>query len=200
MTPWDIFLDSSAKAPEASDEIPKGEDNLSHDAPKYESTAGEPQSLSGTKSSPHLSKAPSPQNACPSTGFPGPRPMENPQSPEWAESPKTTPPNNSSHGIGSASEDPIGGISTQPQPKSLPRRTPPVPEILANDPDFIQAGFHIGRFTTVVVDTEVDHLNTVALRTELESTSTRINMSSPCIIVHYRLCSILTSLFCSKIN
>jgi hypothetical protein len=44
-TPWDIFLDSSTKAPESSDEIPNGEDNPSP---------------SGTKSSPHLSKALSP--------------------------------------------------------------------------------------------------------------------------------------------
>jgi hypothetical protein len=47
--------------------------------------------------------------------------MENPQSPESAESPKITPTNNLSHGIGSVGEDPIGGDSTQPQPESLPR-------------------------------------------------------------------------------
>jgi hypothetical protein len=70
-----------------------------------------------------------------------------------------------------------------------------VAETLANDPDFVQAGFHIGRFITVVVDTEAGRLNTKALRTELESTSTKINVNSPCIIVHYRLYSILTSPF-----
>jgi hypothetical protein len=43
-TPWDIFPDSSVKGPKSSDEIPKGEDNPS---------------LSATKSSPHMSKAPS---------------------------------------------------------------------------------------------------------------------------------------------
>jgi hypothetical protein len=58
--PRDIFPDSSMKALETSDEIPKGEDNPSPDAPKYESTTSEPQSPSGTKHSPHLSKAPSP--------------------------------------------------------------------------------------------------------------------------------------------
>jgi hypothetical protein len=73
-------------------------------------------------------------------------------------------------------------------------------ETLANDPEFIQARFHIGRFITAAVDTEADCLNTVALRTELDSDLTRINMSSPCIIVHYRLCSILTSPFHSEIN
>jgi hypothetical protein len=31
-----------------------------------------------------------------------------------------------------------------------------VAETLANDPDFIQAGFHIGRFIIAMVDIEVD--------------------------------------------
>jgi hypothetical protein len=43
---------------------------------------------------------------------------------------------------------------------------PLVAKTLANDPDFIQAGFHIGRFITVVLDTEVDRLNTRGLLTE----------------------------------
>jgi hypothetical protein len=114
--------------------------------------------------------------------------------------PKTTSPNNPCHGISFAGEDPIGGDSAQPQPESLPRWTLPVVKTLANDPDFIQAGFHIGRFITVVLDTEADHLNTEALQTELESTSTRIYVSSPCIIVHCHLYSILTSPFRSELN
>jgi hypothetical protein len=72
--------------------------------------------------------------------------------------------------------------------------------MLANNPDFIQAGFQIGRFITVVVDTKADRLNTDALNTEMESTSTRIYVTSPCIIVHYHLCSILTSPFRSELN
>jgi hypothetical protein len=46
---------------------------------------------------------------------------------------------------------------------------PLVAKTLANDPDSIQARFHIGRFITTVVDTEADHLNTKGLLTELES-------------------------------
>jgi hypothetical protein len=173
------------KAPESSDEIPKGEDKPIP---------------SGTKSSSHLPKAPSPQNSSPRTTILGLCPMENPQSSELAESPKTTPPNNPCHGISSTGEYPIGGNSAQPQPKSLPRRTPLVAKTLGNDPDFIQASFNIGRFITAMVDTEADRLNTELLQTELESTSTRINVTSPCIIVHYHLCSILTSPFRSEIN
>jgi hypothetical protein len=93
------------KALESSDKIPNGEDNPS---------------LSGTKSSPHLSKALSPQNASPRIAILGPCPMENPQSSELVESPKTTPPNNPCHRIGSASEYPIGDDSAQPQTESLP--------------------------------------------------------------------------------
>jgi hypothetical protein len=65
---------------------------------------------------------------------------------------------------------------------------PMVAETLANDPDFIQAGFHIGRFITVVVDTRVDQLNTEGLLTKSESCLNRIKVNSPCIIVYYRLC------------
>jgi hypothetical protein len=113
------------------DEIPKGEDNPSS---------------SGTKSSPHLSKDPSPQNASPGIGIPILCDTQNPWSSESAESPRTTQLNNPCHGISSAGEDPIGGDTTQPQPKSLPRCTPLVAETLANDLDFIQDGFHFGRF------------------------------------------------------
>jgi hypothetical protein len=92
--------------PESIDEIPKGEDNPSS---------------SGTKSSPHLSKDLSPQNASPGTAIPSLCDTQKTQSSISAESPKTTPPNNPCHGIGSAGEDPIGGDSVQPQPENLPR-------------------------------------------------------------------------------
>jgi hypothetical protein len=94
------------KDPKSINEIPKGEDNPS---------------LSGTKSSSHLSKDSSPQNASLMTTIPGPCDMQKPRSSESAESPKTTPLNNPCHGIGSAGEDPIGGDSAQPQPESLSR-------------------------------------------------------------------------------
>jgi hypothetical protein len=102
---WDIFPDSSAKDPESVNEIPKGEDNPSS---------------SGTKSSHHLSKDLNPKNASPETTIVGPCDTQKLWSSESAESPKTTPPNNPCHRIGSANEDPIGGDSAQPQPESLP--------------------------------------------------------------------------------
>jgi hypothetical protein len=87
------------------DEIPKHEDNLSS---------------SGTKSSPHLSKESSPQNASLETAIPGSCDARKPQSSKSAESPKATPPNNPCHGINSAGENPFGGDSALLEPESLP--------------------------------------------------------------------------------
>jgi hypothetical protein len=109
------------KAPETVDEIPRAEDTLSPDALKSGSTAHEPQSLSGTKSSPNPAKALSPQKASPSKATPSLNLFQNPQSFEPAESPKTTPLSTWSHGLSSAGEAPLGGDSAQPQPESLPR-------------------------------------------------------------------------------
>jgi hypothetical protein len=80
------------KAPETIDKIPRAEDTPSPDDQKSESTTDEPQSVSGTKSSPNLAKALSPENPSPGQAIPSLNPIENPQSPESTESPKTTPP------------------------------------------------------------------------------------------------------------
>jgi hypothetical protein len=78
-TPRDIFPDSSTMGPKSSNEIPKGQDNPSS---------------SGTKSSPHVSKALSSQNASPRTMIPGLCAMENLQNSKLAETPMTIGPNN----------------------------------------------------------------------------------------------------------
>jgi hypothetical protein len=54
---------------------------------------------------------------------------------------------------------------------------------LAKDPDFNKAGFHIGRFITAVVYTEVERADIEALRSDMYSASMRINVSSffPCL-------------------
>jgi hypothetical protein len=108
------------KASETRDEIPRAEDTPNPDALKFESIADEPQSASGTKSSPNLAKDLSLEKTSPSQAIPSPNPIENPQSPELAESPKTTPPSPRSHGLGDAGEAPIGGDFAQLEPKSLP--------------------------------------------------------------------------------
>jgi hypothetical protein len=51
-------------------------------------------------------------------------------------------------------------------------------ESLWDIPKFIHAGFHIGRFDTVVVDIEVDLENIKVLYSSLKSTSTQIDVSA----------------------
>jgi hypothetical protein len=51
-----------------------------------------------------------------------------------------------------------------------------------------------------MVDIEANQLNTKGLLTELECCLNRIKVSSPCIIVYYRFCLILTSYFHSELN
>jgi hypothetical protein len=60
-----------------------------------------------------------------------------------------------------------------------------VEEFLANDPEFIKAGFHIGRFTTATVDTEVGCMNIGTLYTNLKSALTWFNVS----IFHLTFCN-----------
>jgi hypothetical protein len=54
---------------------------------------------------------------------------------------------------------------------------------LAKGPDFIKTGFHIGRFITTVVNTKAERADIEALKSNLYSTSTRINVSS--FIFHF---------------
>jgi hypothetical protein len=53
-----------------------------------------------------------------------------------------------------------------------------VVESLWDNPEFIQAGFHIGRFITVAVDTEADRENINALYSSLKFTSAQIDVSA----------------------
>jgi hypothetical protein len=65
---------------------------------------------------------------------------------------------------------------------------------LANDPEFINVGFHIGNFITTVVDTEANCANIESLYTDLDSTSTRINVSIFYLVFYYLPYSTLTPL------
>jgi hypothetical protein len=51
-------------------------------------------------------------------------------------------------------------------------------ESLWDNPEFIQASFHIGRFITVAIDTEADRENIKALYSSLKSTSAQIDVSA----------------------
>jgi hypothetical protein len=51
-------------------------------------------------------------------------------------------------------------------------------ESLWDNPEFIQAGFHIGQFITAGVDTKVEQENIKALYSSLKTTSTQIDVSA----------------------
>jgi hypothetical protein len=79
-------------------------------------------------------------------------------------------------------------------PQEIPhQQAPRVADTLTGNPNFIKAGFHIGRFITIGVDAEKEHALTDALKCNLEFTSEQIKVS---ISFHITvLLSILTPLF-----
>jgi hypothetical protein len=139
--------------------------------------------------------APTPISASSTKGTLNLNPMGARPSLEPAESPKTTTSSGQSHGLSSAGSVPLDGDSAWPQSEDPNQRPLQVVETLARYPYYIKVGFHIGMFIIAAVDTKADHANIEVLWTDLDSASTRINVSVFCLILHYRLRSILTSPF-----
>jgi hypothetical protein len=52
-----------------------------------------------------------------------------------------------------------------------------VADFLAEDPDFIKARFHFGRFVTAAVNTEAEHAEIQALQSDMDSAARHINVS-----------------------
>jgi hypothetical protein len=63
------------------------------------------------------------------------------------------------------------------QPEKPPRQYSRAVESLFDNPEFIQVGFHIGRYVTMAIDTEVDQTNTKALYFALEAALTHLGVS-----------------------
>jgi hypothetical protein len=100
-----------------------------------------------------------------------------PHRPEPIESLETTPLSPQSQGLGTSSEAPIGGNSTE-TPQEIPhQRDLRVAGTLAKNFDFIKTGFHIGRLITIRVDTKKEHTVTEALKCNLEFASKQIKVS-----------------------
>jgi hypothetical protein len=62
--------------------------------------------------------------------------------------------------------------SSVPHSEEQPWKYSRVAESLADNPEFIKVGFHIGRFIIAAVDTKADRANTKMLYSDLESAST----------------------------
>jgi hypothetical protein len=67
--------------------------------------------------------------------------------------------------------------SKLPVDLSVVRARSRVAESLWDNLDFIQAGFHVGRFVTAIVGTEADRTNINALYSSLKTTSDQIDVS-----------------------
>jgi hypothetical protein len=79
--------------------------------------------------------------------------------PGSTESPGTSHPSPQSHGLGATGGTQRGEASSVPQPEEIPQQRSRVTESLWDNLDFIQAEFHVGRFVTATIDTEVDRDN-----------------------------------------
>jgi hypothetical protein len=64
-----------------------------------------------------------------------------------------------------------------PHSEEQPQQYSRVAESLADNREFIKFRFHIDRFITAVVDTKVNQVNIRVLYSDLESASTRLNVS-----------------------
>jgi hypothetical protein len=91
-----------------------------------------------------------------------------------------------SYGLRATSGYHPGEGSSMPWPKNPPRQYSQVAESLFDNPEFIQARFHTGRFVTAVVDTEVDRANTKALNSALKTALTHLDVSV-LQLLHYTL-------------
>jgi hypothetical protein len=94
------------------------------------------------------------------------------------EFPRASPPSPQSYGLGVAGGYQHGEGSFVPQYEERQRQHPWITESLWDNPEFIQAGFHLGWFVTVAVDTEADRENVKVLYSSLKTTSAQIDVSA----------------------
>jgi hypothetical protein len=170
--PQDINPDSSTKS------VPMSGESLKSNkppTPKTEKTmlgSSKPLSSGGAQNSPGVGGAPSPS----AQAAPSPSPVGTAFGSRTTESPKTSTPISRSYGLGSSSGYPLGGDSSVPHPKRQPRQYSWVVESLADNPAFIKAEFHISRFVTAAIDTEVNQANIKELYSNLKSALTCLNV------------------------
>jgi hypothetical protein len=71
----------------------------------------------------------------------------------------------------------VGGSSSKPRLEKQPRQYSRVVESLSDNPDFISAGYHIGRYVTVSMNTEAEREQIKALYFSMMTTSKLIDVS-----------------------
>jgi hypothetical protein len=104
--------------------------------------------------------------------------------PKPTEFPEATPLSPRSYRLGPAGGYDPGEGSPLPWSKNLPCQHSWVAESLWDNPEFIQAGFNIGQFLTTAIDTEAEQVNIKAMYSELESASSRLDVSNFVLSYH----------------
>jgi hypothetical protein len=97
---------------------------------------------------------------------------------ESAEQPKMPPPSPQSHGLGAPGGSQNGEGSSIPQSRKQPQPFSYVAESQWDNLDFIQAGFHIGRYVIASMNFEAEREYIKALYSSLKTTSAQINVST----------------------
>jgi hypothetical protein len=171
--PQDINPDSSTKSAPVGGESLKVTKPLAPNIKETVQESRKPRSPGGTQNSPGADGAPSsPPRAASSPNLVGAS-----SGPKSAEFPRTSPTSYRSYRLRAASGYHPGEGLSMPRPKNPPRQYLRVAESLFDNPKFMQDGFHISRFITMAVDTEVDQANTKALYFALKTTSTHLYVS-----------------------
>jgi hypothetical protein len=144
--------------------------------PNVEETAQEslkPSSPDGAQDSPGVGGAPtSPTRVAPSSN-----PTGASSRPKPTEPPKTSPMSPSPMDLGPSVNTILERARLHPDQKNHRDNIRGSQSHCFDNPEFIQTGFHIGRFIMAAIDTEVDRANTKALYSALESASTHLNVS-----------------------
>jgi hypothetical protein len=149
--PRDINPDASVQDVQMGGESPK---------------ANKPPTSGIEKTTPEYSKLPCPSGAqsSPDAGGALPPPpkaasSQKSASPKQTETRKTVPSSPWTFGLGTIGGPSLAGESSVPQAGKSLWWYAQVEESLTKDPEFIKAGFNIGRFVTTAVDTKKDRTN-----------------------------------------
>jgi hypothetical protein len=170
-------------------DLGKGEGSPKADKPPSPSTAEDtlevvkPPSLRSIEDTPEMPKSPS------SKGTKGTSKMTKPPSPtaneetpgtNWGDNSKedSLSPSFQTEGLGATANAPSRDGLTQPWVKEMPWSPQQVSDSLAQDPDFIKVGCHIGKYIMDVVNTEAVQAYIQVHWSNLDSASLRINVSS----------------------
>jgi hypothetical protein len=161
----DIKPDSSAKSAPIGSESPKVDKPPSPPAEKTAPEPPKPPSPKDTQGSPGVGGAP----PSPTHAASGQNPTGTSSGLESSKSPEASSPSPWSYGLRAAGGYQHGEGSSVPQSEEPLQHHSWVAESLWDNPEFIQAGFHIERFETAVVDIKANQENVKPLYSSMKT-------------------------------